>query len=179
MLAGLLMMVAAMVLVRVGWGGQRVYGAIGWGLAVAALVLLAARDGAWGIAIGVVAGTATALAIVLHAGMLSPARALRPAREAPAISLPRRRGDLLRRLGVFALVVPAAFAAAQWLAFGAHAAARGAGAPEADATAIMLFLQPIAWMAIMAWQMTRDGPSRMILPPAAAALLGTILWGVA
>ncbi len=168
--------IAAMALVRYGWGGPSMAAWGGWALALAALLVLGVQDGAWGIAVGIVTGTLAALAIVLHAGLTSPAKARRPSREAPSIALPRRLPDLGRRLVVFVLVVPIAFAAAQWLAFGSQALARHAGAGDADTFVLTTMLQPIAWAALMSWQMTRADPSAMVLPPVAAALLGTVLW---
>ena len=100
------------------------------------------------------------------------------ARVAAAIALPQRASEIAARVSVFVLVVPVAFVAAQWLAFGVQAAARRAGAVETDAVVITLFLQPIAWAIIIAVQMTRAGPSRMIAAPASAAILGTLFWSV-
>ena len=176
--AALIVILVAVAPVRLGWGGRRrVAGAgAGWALGLAVLLALAARDGAWGLAIGTVTGIAAALAFVLHAGWTSPAKVRRAPREAPAILLPRRWPDLGRRVLVFVLVVPIAFCAAQWLAFAVQAVARRAGAGDADTMVMTLLLQPILWAVLMAWQMTRAGPARMVAPPAAAALLGTALW---
>jgi hypothetical protein len=174
--AALIAILAGIALIRLGWGGRRGAAGVGWALGVAGLVALTARDGAWGLAIGTVAGIAAALACVLYAGWTSPARAQRAPREAPAILLPRRWHDLGRRVLVFVLVVPIAFCAAQWLAFAAQGVARRAGVNDADTMVMTLLLQPMLWAVLMAWQMTRAGPARMVAPPAAAALLGTALW---
>lgn len=174
--ATLALVLIGVALIRWGWSGRSGIAGIGWMLASVALVTLAIRDGAWGVAIGIVAGTAAALALVLHAGWTSPAKVPRAVREAPSITLPRRWHDLRRRIVVFVLVVPIAFCAAQWLAFGAQAIARRAGASDADAIVLTLMLQPILWALLIAWQMTRAGPARMVAPPAAAAVLGTVLW---
>ncbi|HEX8445100.1 MAG TPA: hypothetical protein VF649_00675 [Sphingomonas sp.] len=169
---------AAMLLIRLGWGGRRVLAAIGWGLGIVGLAMLTITDGAWGLAIGTVTAMAVALILVLREAWTAPARSRRAARTAPSITLPQRRRDLARRLIVFMLVVPGAFAAAQWLAFGAQAFARRGGAGDADAIVLALFLQPTAWAAIMAIQMTRAAPVRMIAAPLTAAMIGTILWEV-
>ncbi len=171
--------VAGMLLVRFGWAGRREMAWAGWIAAAAALVWLMLEDGAWGMAIGTVVGMTAALAMVLHAGWTSPAkvqRAARAAREAPTVTLPRRWGDLGRRVGVFVLVVPVGFVAAQWFAFGAQALARRGGAADADAIALTLLLQPLLWGVIMTVQMTRASAARMFAAPAAAAALGTLLW---
>lgn len=167
---------AAMILVRIGWDGRRGIAAAGWVLAAIGLCILTARDGAWGFAIGTVAGIAVALIMVLYAGWRSPAKARRAPREAPSIVIPQRWPDIARRLAVFALVVPVAFAAAQWLAFGVQALARRGGMGDADTIVLTLFLQPILWTIVMAIQMTRADAARMIAPPIVTALLGTILW---
>ncbi len=177
--AALLAIVLAMILVRIGWGGRRSISVAGWALVIAALWVLTAKDGAWGLAMGGVVGMVAALLAVLYAGWTEPARAGRPPREPPSISLPRRSGDLARRIAVFVLVVPVAFAAAQWLAFGAQALARRNGSGDTDAVVLTFLLQPLLWSALMTWQMTRSGPAQMIAPPAIAALLGTLLWGLA
>ncbi|KQS03005.1 hypothetical protein ASG11_00935 [Sphingomonas sp. Leaf357] len=179
-MVGLLLAIvaAAMMLIRIGWAGRRAIAATGWGLAAIGLALLTARDGAWGLAVGMVAGIAVALTMVLYAGWRSPAKARRAPREAPSIAIPRRWSDIARRMAVFALVVPVGFVAAQWLAFGAQALARRGGMGDADATVLTVFLQPILWTIVMAIQMTRANAARMAVPPIAAALLGTILWSV-
>lgn len=174
----LLAVAAAMLLVRIGWGGRRELALTGWALATVAMLTLAAGDGAWGIAMAGVAGMATAGAMVLHAGWTAPVKVRRAPREAPSITLPHRPADYARRFAVFVLVVPLAFVAAQWLAFGAQALARRGGWMEADTTTLMLLGQPLLWSVLMAWQMTCAGPARMIAPPAAAAILGTMLWGL-
>jgi len=177
--AALALILVAMLLVRRGWGGRRAVALAGWGLAIAALGLLAAEAGAWGIAMGVVAGTAAAMLMLVQAGWTAPAKAYRPARVPASVTVPHRPGDIAQRFAVFLLVVPVAFAAAMWLAFGVQALARNHGAGAADAATLILFLQPLIWSILMTWQMTRPGPARMIAPPAGVAVLGTMLWGLA
>lgn len=174
-----LVIAAAMLLVRLGWAGRRGAAAVGWLVIGTALLALTARDGAWGLAIGMLAGLLAAVAIVLHAGWVAPAKPRKPQREAASITLSRDRGDIPRRLAVFVLVVPVGFAAAECLTFGVQALARRAGAVEADTVALTLFLQPLLWGCLMAWQMTRANAARMIAPAASAAVLGTLLWGIA
>lgn len=166
-------------LVRIGWSRPGVAAALGWAVTAAALVALTWADGAWGLSVGVVVGMAAALACVLYAGWSSPVRERRAAREAPAISIPHHRRDVLRRLAVFALAVPVAFVAAQWLAFGAQAAVRGGGELDSDSVVLTLFLQPVIWTALLTVQLTRARPSQMVAAPLVAAIAGTILWGAA
>lgn len=107
-----------MLLVRLGWGGRRALALAGWAIAGVVLTALTWRDGAWGLAVGTVAGTVAIAPILLHAALTSPARRQRPEREPPTVALPRRWRDFGRRLAVFVLAVPVGFAAAQWFAFG-------------------------------------------------------------
>jgi len=177
--AALATIAAAMLLVRLGWAGRRRVASLGWTLALATLVALAVRDGAWGLAIGVTTGIVVALALVLHAGATSPRRTMRVPRAPPSVMIPRRPGDIARRVAVFVLVVPIAFAGAQGLAFGAQAMARAGGWQDADTTVLALFLQPMVWATIMAVQMTRATAARMVAPPVTAAAAGLLLWSLA
>lgn len=177
--AALLAIVAGILLVRLGWGGRRGAAAAGWTVAAAALGLLTWRDGAWGLALGCVAGMIAALVVILHAGWTSPRKARRAPRQAPATAIPQKPSDLARRLAVFALTVPVAFAAAQWLAFAVQALVRASGSAEADAIVLMLFVQPVAWGVIVSVQMTRADPWRMLAAPLAASVMGGVLWSIA
>ena len=172
----LILTAIGVLLVRLGWGGRRGASVVGWLAAILALVLLTARDGAWGLAMGTLAGIVATLAILLHAGWRTPGKRLRAPREPLSITLPVRPADIARRVAVFDLVVPVAFLAAQWFAYGAQALARRQGAGDTDAIVLTLFLQPLLWAGLMAWQMTCSGPSRMIVAPAGAAALGTLFW---
>jgi len=175
----LLAIAGAIALVRFGWGGRRGAALLGWAVGTLALAVLTMRDGAWGLSVGMVAAMAVAFGFVLHAGWTSPVRTRRALREAPAISIPHHRRDIVRRFAVFVLAVPIAFAAAQWLAFGIQAAVRGGAALDADAVTLTLFLQPVIWTAILTVQLTRARAAQMVAAPLAAAVAGTMLWGVA
>lgn len=177
--SALLLVVAAIGLIRAGWSGQRRLGIAGWAVAALAAAILVHEDGAWGLALATVVAMLAAILLVLWSGWTSPARQRRPARELPAVAIPRRWHDVLRRLAVFLLVVPVGFAATLWLTFGAQAVARSWGVGDADTTALTLFLLPLLWSALMGWQMTRADARRMVAPPLAAALLGTALWSLA
>ena len=78
--AALLATVLAMILVRIGWDRRRSISVAGWMLGIAALWVLTAKDGAWGLAMGGVVGMVAALLAVLYAGWTEPARAGRPPR---------------------------------------------------------------------------------------------------
>jgi hypothetical protein len=168
-----------MLLVRLGWGGRRGAAPLGWALALAALTVAGSAAGAWGVAMTTLLALGTALVALAHAGWTSPSRPWRAPRTAPAIGLTRQPLELGRRAAVFLLVVPVAFAAALWLAFGMQAMARAIGANAADVTVLTLFVQPVAWAAILTIQMTRADTARMIVAPAVAAMIGTACWVLA
>jgi|GEM_PF-4025350 hypothetical protein len=169
-----------MLLVRLGWSGTRHLASAGWALALIMLFLLVREHGAWGAAMGVTTGMIAALAIVLQAGWISPAREVRAPREVSAsVSRPPVGADIMRRIAVFVVAVPIAFAAAAWLTFACQALVRGDGPVEANSVVLTWFLQPILWAAIMTWQMTRSGPAEMLWPAGVAAALGTAVWSIA
>lgn len=169
----------SLVLVRLGWGGKRWLAAAGWALAAGSLLALTLTDGAWGLAMGMSVGAAMALALVLQAGWVSPAGRARKHRDTPSTDVPHSWRGTGRRLAVFALVVPVSFAASLWLAYGLNALMKGANDLDANSVSTMLFVQPVAWTALMSWQMTRTHPTQMIVQPLVAALLGTLLWVMA
>ena len=170
------MVAAAIALVRLGWAGRPGVAALGWLLAGATLVALAQGAGAWGFAVGAIAGMTAALGTLAWSGWSAPGHAPRSGREKAASPSLREPARLARRGAVFLLVVPVGGAAALWLAFGAQAVAREMGMQTADAYACLLLLAPVFWCSIMTWQMTRNGPCRMVAAPLFAALLGTLLW---
>jgi hypothetical protein len=137
---------------------------------------LTVEEGGWGLSVGVVTGSVAALVLVFHAGAASQRRpARRPTGKTFAAVAP---GSLAirRRLAVFLAAVPLSFAATQWLAFAINAAMTGGGPLDANSVATMMMVQPIAWSAVMAWQMVLPGPRQMIVPPLVIALAGAALW---
>ena len=169
----------SLVLVRLGWGGRRGLAMAGWLLAAGSLLALATLHGAWGLAMGGVAAMLAALILVLQAGWVSPQGRARKATGTPSVTLPHSWAGTGRRLAVFALTVPVGLAAAAWFAYGLNSAMIAGGAQTADSVAAMFFALPLAWTVLMSWQMTQSGPRAMIVPPLAAALLGTLLWTIA
>lgn len=171
----LALLVPAVTLLRVGWSGDTRLAYAGWAIGATSLFSLAMLEGAWGLAVGLTLVMILALALVLHAAATAPVRAGRGTRIAtvPSASAARQIG---RRLLVFLLVVPVSFVAAQWLALGLNAVMKNGGPLEANSVATAFMLQPFVWTALMAWQMCQAKPSAMVWPPAAVALLGTVLW---
>ena len=165
----------SIVLVRWGWDRSRLIALIGWGVAAIALALLAASDGAWGLAAGCTVGMAIAVTLVLMSAWRSPAKSRRVPRDVASVTLALDGSDLRRRFTVFGLVGPVSFAAAQWLAFGIQALMHD-GTQTANSIALTFFLQPVVWTILMIWQMALTGPRKMWVPPAIAAALGTLFW---
>lgn len=169
---------SGVLLLRLGWGRPvRAWTVFGWTLIGLGLVLLGAREGAWGIAVTTLGIMAVVGAILAHAAWSTPASRAAAPRQAPGVSPFRLdRADLARRLAIFFMVVPAGFAATQLLAFGAEAAARRNGWEEADAIVLALILQPIAWAGLASIQMLRERPAQMLFPALPCAATGLLLW---
>ena len=170
-------LVPAVALLRGGWSGDTRVAYAGWAIGATSLLSLAVMEGAWGLSVGLTLAMILALTLVLHAAATSPVRAGRGTRIAatPTASADPQIG---RRVLVFTLVVPVSFAAAQWLAFGLNAVMKNGGPLEANSVATAFMLQPFVWTILMAWQMCQAKPSAMVWPPAAVALLGTVLWWI-
>lgn len=179
MIAALLLVVAGMVLVRLGWNGRRSLAAGGWLLAAIGVGAAIRNAGAWGCAVAALVGMAVGLGAVLLAGWRAPVQARRTVWRTRTTAPTVRWPDVARRFAVFLLVVPVAAVAAEGLALAGRGFARGHGMGLADATVLAWLVQPVAWAAIMAVQMLQAGPARMIAPPLAAALVGAMLWGAA
>ena len=171
----LALLVPAVALLRVGWSGDTRLAFAGWTIGMISLLSLAMMEGAGGLSGGLTLAMITAITLVLYAAATSPVRARRGTRiaAAPSASADPQIG---RRLLVFALVVPVSFLAAQWLAFGLNAVMKNGGPLEANSVATAFMLQPLVWAVLMAWQMCQAKPSAMVWPPAAVALLGTLMW---
>lgn len=176
LVAAVALAIAGILLVRVGWGGRRSHAAAGWTALIAAIVMLAAGEGAWGIAVGAMVAMLVALGLLARDGIrTAPTR--NPPRRAPAsVTLPHRALGVGRRLAVFLLVVPVGVAASYVFAMGAEAAAMRLGWHPADRTALAFIAAPVAWTLLASIQLMQAGPLRMILPPAVCAVAGILLW---
>jgi hypothetical protein len=177
---GLALSATGVVLLRISWSRQsQALAGLGWASLATATPVLAGADGAWAVTLGALVATGVAALLLTHSAIVAPAGRAPATRQGIAGEGWRfSASDLGRRIAVFALVGPGAFAAAQLLAFGAQAAARRAEWHEADATVLGLLLQPIAWAILAAVQITRTGPLRMIVPALITAAAGLLLWRV-
>ncbi|WP_174297033.1 hypothetical protein [Sphingomonas bacterium] len=167
--------VAGVTLVRIGWTGRLVVAVAGWALIAVALTACTRDTGAWGLAVGTVAGMAAAFATLLWSGWATPVRTWRPDRERVAAISGEGSLALMRRASVFLVVVPGGGLVSLLLAFGLQAAGRRAGVGEADAAACLLLSLPVIWASLLAWQMTRDGLRQMIVPLFLLAAVGSFL----
>ncbi|WP_174296812.1 hypothetical protein [Sphingomonas bacterium] len=162
-------------LVRLGWNRRLALAIAGWVLIAVAIVACARESGAWGMAVCALAGMATAFAVLLWSGRATPVRAWRPDRQRLAATPGQEPLMVVRRASVFLLVVPGGGIASLVFAVGVQVAGRRAGLGEADATACLLLLLPLLWASLLAWQMTRDNPRRMVIPPLLVAAFGVLL----
>lgn len=175
-LAAALIAAAAIVLIRMGWGGARALALAGWALLLLALAAMTVRAGAWGIAVVVTGASIAALGVLSREAWLSKPSRGRPPREPASVTLPHRALGVGRRLLVFVLVVPVGLAVSQLFALGAEAAAVRAGWSAPDRTALAFFATPIAWSVLASLQMTRATPLAMIPPTLLVAAAGALLW---
>ncbi|WP_394652141.1 hypothetical protein [uncultured Sphingomonas sp.] len=174
--AALALAIAGILLVRQGWGAKRGVALGGWAAVGAAVVLLAAGDGAWGIAVGATVAMLVAFGLLAREGLRTAPTRTPPQRQPASVTLPHRALGVGRRLLVFVLVVPVGVAASYVFAMGAEGAAARLGWHPADRTAIAFVTAPVAWTVLVSVQLIQPGPSRMVLPPAVCAAIGLLLW---
>ena len=183
--AGSAMAVLGVFSLRVSWskpGRSRSLNTAAWSLILSGLFMGALGHGAWGLAVTVLSGMASASLLLSHSAMCAPAgkaRAMnRRARILPEESAHLRIGQ---RLATFLLAIPGALFAALTFSLGARAVASWCGWSEADANAFALLAMPIAWSVLMVFLlMTENRRSHVLLlalPTGAGAILialGTI-----
>ncbi|MBM3927518.1 MAG: hypothetical protein FJ335_03530 [Sphingomonadales bacterium] len=174
--AALALALAGILLVRAGWGGRRQLALGGWAAIAIAVAILAAADGAWGIAVGASVAMIAAIGVLVREGLRTAPTRTPPMREPASVTLPQRARGVGRRLLVFVLVVPVGVAAAYVFAMGAEGAAARLGWHPADRTALAFVAAPVAWTVLSSIQMIQPGPARMILPPVVCAVVGLLLW---
>jgi len=172
---------AAVALLRLAWQRRsrgRPISIAGWLLLLASCVLGTVADGEWGLCLVALAAMAGAAALLAHAALTAPAgKAPPPDRRAnilPPAGAPARIG---RRLIVFLLVGPLAFAVSLVLALASRVLAHWAGWREADGIVLSLLVFPLYW-ALLAWLMlmeTHQGRrTAMLAVPGLAG--GLLLW---
>lgn len=175
---GLFLSLVGPVALRFGWQRSRAMVALGW-LALGGAAALLVRDaGAWGLASGSTAAMASAVALLIQAALATaPPRRLASERAPGALPPePIDWADVRRRAGIFLVVVVLDLAASLLLAWTAQRALFRTGTNAADATAFALFLLPMLWLTLVAWQMTRCRLWAMLPAPMTLLLLGGIAW---
>lgn len=165
------------VLLRLGWQRSGIPVAAGWMAIVAALALLAVAGGTWGLAVAGSSSVCAALLLLAATAATAPAGRVAAERAVAPAAPPRLRADDVgRRLAVFLLVVPAGLVLSAAIGWTAQRAAVAGGWGAADATALALFLMPLAWGGLAGWQMTRDGPVAMARGALALALVAGLIY---
>lgn len=178
---GIAIIVAGIALLRLAWArswdSARTW--TGCIALLAGLILLAAADGAWGIAVGFIAAMVTAFLILARAAATSRPAKERPIREAAPTILLRPEGakGLARRFAVFLITVPGAGVAAGLVALALQALTRAAGWLEADSTTLGLLALPVAWAALAVLLLLQTRPAAMLKPLLGTGFIaGAALW---
>lgn len=147
---------AGVAVLRFAWARPRrsvALNATGWALFAAAAAIAWAMAGAWGVAVAALPAMAVAQVFLLSAAWTAPPGKSRASNRRvqmlPQAGEPRAIG---RGMATFAFVGLAAPAVAVMSAVALRQAAMAAGLRQADANAIALFAQPLAW-AILATAM--------------------------
>lgn len=148
---GSAMAIAAVLLLRLGWGREArdpllLTGA--WALLLFGLICGAFGHGAWGMAMVSLAAMLSALACLAVAGLTAPPDKAKPRRHhaAPTDREPLHIG---RRVLTFLIAVPLALIAALAMGLAARVLIAGQGGAEADANVATLFLTPIFWSVLV------------------------------
>jgi hypothetical protein len=150
--AGSIAAVAAVGLLRLGWGRRtrsRTINGAAWALLLAGVVVAGMGGGAWGVALAALCAMLLAFAVLAVAGIRSPERRAKASNRRvgmlPEKGEPRRIG---RRLVTFLLTIVAGFA----VSIGLGLAMRGLGGvlgwSEANANVLALYTVPVAWSVL-------------------------------
>ncbi len=152
----------------------------GWAAIGAALAVLAARDGAWGIAMGALPVMLVAFGFLAREALAStaPARAARIAETEPSVRLHAADWrDVGRRVAIFLIAVPIAGAVSLLVGLALAAAALASGALEADTITTALFVTPLVWSVLGVVLLLRPRAAPMLRPLAAiGAVSGATFW---
>ncbi|TZG25054.1 hypothetical protein [Sphingomonas montanisoli] len=158
--------IAGVALLRYAWSlpkRSRMFNAIAWGLWALAIALGWASAGMWGVSVETLIGMVTAIAIMAHAASTSPpSKAKASNRRVKMLPEAGEPLGLGRRILTFLIVIGLGMFAAAGFAVGARWIAALAGAGEADANVIGLFVMPLAW-TFLAFFMMMAGRRRQML----------------
>lgn len=152
----------------------------GWAAIGAALSVLAARDGAWGLAIGALPVMLVAFGFLLREAIAStaPNRAARITESEPTVRLHAADWrDVGRRVAIFVITVPIAGAVSLLVGLALAAAARASGAVEADTITTALLVTPLVWSVFGVVLLLQSRAASMLRPLAAiGAVSGATFW---
>lgn len=150
--AGSIAAVAAIGLLRLGWGRRtrsRAINGAAWGLLLAGVVAAGMAGGAWGVAVAALCAMLAAFATLTVAGIRSPARRAKASTRRvgmlPEKGEPRRIG---RRLVTFLLTIVAGFAVSVGLGLAVRGLGGVLGWSEANANVLALYTVPVAWSVL-------------------------------
>ena len=165
LLAGAVAAVAGVALLRHAWSlpkrSARI-NAIAWGLLALAVALGCAVAGMWGVAVEALVAMATAIVIMAHAAWTSPpSKAKASNRRVKMLPEAGEPLGLWRRVLTFLIVIGLGLFAACGFAVCARWIAALAGAGEADANVLGLFVMPLAW-TFLAFFMLMSGRRRQL-----------------
>lgn len=152
----------------------------GWAAIGAALAALAARDGAWGLAIGALPVMLVAFGFLAREALASaaPIRAARVVESEPSVHLHTRDWrDVGRRVAIFLIAVPVAGLVSLLAGLALAAGLRASGAAEADLIATALFVTPLIWSILGVVLLLHSRAAAMLRPLAAiGAVSGATFW---
>lgn len=159
---------------RVAWGKEQRSHALntaGWLLLGLSAWFGGAAGGAWGIAVTAQFAIGLALVLLGLAAIRSPATPVRASnRRAGMLPEPGERARVGRRLVTFLLVVVLSLGSAVALAIAFRGLALALGGSEADANALALFIQPLAWTGLAYAILMTPSRRRQIVIVAASAV---------
>lgn len=153
---------------RLGWkrGQGQWWAPAGWAALALGTIILAARDGAWGLAVAGLTGSGAAFLILSHS-LLAGGAESKAGERATRTTLRLEQagsGRLLPRISVFLLVTLGAFIASVAVGLAAQALGRKIGWAEADSVTAGLLIFPVAWVLLVTAMMMRTGPRAMLKP---------------
>ncbi|WP_245844268.1 hypothetical protein [Sphingomonas spermidinifaciens] len=180
----LLLAAAGTVVLRLAWDAREPAQVrltlAGWSAIAVALAALAARDGAWGIALGALPVMLVAFGFLARAALASaaPSRAARVVESEPSVHLHARDWrDVGRRVAIFLIAVPVAGLVSLLAGLAFAAAARAGGAVEADSITLALFVTPLVWSILGVVLLLEARAAAMLRPLVAiGAVSGATFW---
>lgn len=175
--------ITAIALLRLSWRMPRRNGSlnmVGWALLLASMAAGWRSAGAWGVTIASLIAMAVAMMLLGWAAWQAP-KGRRVASNRRANMLPQtgEPAHVRKRLVTFLIVAVAGMLASVALAVASRWAAMLAGAGEANATVLAIFMAPLGWTILAFLLLLTDSRKRQLamLACATAPLLPALLSG--